>query len=236
MKKCIISIVLAFAALSASAQEFAHTPYFYTGRRELRLSMIDNICFGFIQPSASNINLCGADFIGNTALLRNREFSFNVVNLEYVLYRGGSIGIGMDLHWSNYRMNKSRYWEPYDYDCVRVSDPAGTYNKVRNSVLRVMSFDIPFDFTQQIGPVGLTVGVSGEINLPAIVRFRGVDTAGETVKIRNTSISKEVLTANVHAALTVYGIGMYVKYRPIAQFTPDSGPVFTSWSAGIILK
>lgn len=236
MKKCFLTIVIALAALSASAQEFTDTPYFYTGNSRLRVSMIDNFAYGFILPSASHINACGAQYIGNTDFGRNREFSFNFANIEYLLFPGGSIGLGMDLHWSNYRMNKTCYWEPYNYDLVQVSDPAGKYSSVKRSVLRVLSVDFPLDYTQHFGPVSFTLGVSGELNFPAVTRFKGVDTAGEKVKFRSGSITTELLSANVHACFSLYGIGLYIKYRPVAQFTPDSGPVFTSWSAGLMIR
>lgn len=236
MKKRIIIIAVAIAAaITASAQEFTDTPYFYTGNSRLKISLIDNFAYGFILPSASHLNICGAEYIGSTNFGRNREFSFNLATFEYNLLPGGSIGLGMDIHWSNYRMNKSRYWEPYNYDCVQVADPSGTYSQVKKSVLRVMSVDFPLDYTQHIGPAYFILGVSAELNFPAVTRFKGVDTAGETVKFRE-SISTELLSANIHASFSLYGIGLYIKYRPVAQFTDTSGPLFTSWSAGILLR
>ena len=237
MKKCFITIAIAIAAaFTASAQELTDTPYFYTGYSRLKISMIDNFAYGFILPSASHINACGAQYIGSTNFGRNREFSFNLANIEYNLLPGGSVSLGLDLHWSNYRMVKSRYWEPYNYDCVQVSDPSGSYSSVKKSVLRVMSVDFPLDYTQHFGPAYFIIGVSGELNFPAVTRFKGVDNAGEAVKFRNSSITTEIFSANVHASFSLYGIGLYVKYRPVAQFTDTSGPLFTSWSAGILIR
>lgn len=242
MKKCIVTIAVLLATVSASAQEFTDTPSFYTGTDKLRISLLDYFGVGVIIPGTGQLNLCGADFINNTSFGRNRDIFFNLASFEYRPFYGSTLGLGMDMHWDAYRLDKTHYWLPEDYDCVSVADANGAFSKVTKSTLRVLSFDFPLDYTQQFGPVAVTLGVSAELNMPAFTKFKGVDTSGAKVKqtargpLRSTSISTQYLSANFHAYLTYYGIGLFVKYRPTPQFPAESGPYFTSWSAGLLLR
>ena len=240
MRKFILSMSVLLAAVTASAQEFSYTPNFYTGTNLMRFSLLDYFGFGFTVPTGGYMNTISANFLSNTNFGRNREIYFNTMYVEYLPVPFLGVGMGLDCHWSSFRMNKTHYWLPKDYgECATVAVISDDFSKVNRSVLRVFSIDMPIDINVHYGPLAVNMGVSMEINFPGYTSFKGVDTNGNKVKngnLRSTSIETEPITVNVHGAVSYYGFGMFVKYRPVPQFDEDGGPVMETISFGILLN
>ncbi len=236
MKKLILAIIVSAAAFSASAQEFTSTPEFYTGSPYLSVGMVDYIGFGFTAPHEYYVNY-SSSFEAHTSMLRNTEFFFNLVYMKFHPYPSGSLGMGMDLRWNGYRLKSPYYWRADGNGAAIVTDGSATYSKISRSVLRIMSMDIPLDYSQQIGPVGITLGVSCELNLPAHTHFKGIDgSSGTKVKEKYGNLDTELITPGFHLYATYLGMGLYLKYRPIPQLDSPDSPAFTTWTAGIILN
>lgn len=232
MKKLIITLALVIAAVTAGAQEFANTPRI--GRNNFFFSVLDHIGWGIAMPESADAS--GDAFVNATSFGKNREFFMNIATLEFTPYPTGHLSIGADIDWSNYRLDKTHYWDSSTANSVSVASADGLYSTVKTSRLRVFSFVFPLDYTQRIGPVSITVGAGGELNLPASNKFKGADTADATVKSRVRGIDTESFTYNFHAVVSYYGWGLYVKYRPVPQFVNRSGPLFTSWTAGLYFR
>lgn len=225
MKKRILTLVLAIGmAIPASAQYFSDTPEFYTGTAALSLRLFDSFGLGMISPSAATEqDAVSSDYLNHTRFGGNREIFFNTVFLGFHPYPTCTLGMGIDMRWSAFRLDKTRFWLPEDNYTVSVGS---TDSRVRKSTLRVMSIDIPLDYVQRIGPAEVSAGVSAELNFPGRTKSAGV---------RATGIGTNVVTYSLHAALGIYGIGLYVKYRPVPLFEYEKGPQFQSWTVGLIL-
>ena len=233
MKKLIITLTLLSAAIAAGAQQFYDTPGIARG--QFYFSFLDHIGWGMAVPQIRNVD--AAIFGSNTTFGKNREFFVNLGTIEYVPVPGASISTGMDLNWSTYRLNKNYYWDTYNYGtAVTAASIDGVYSKVNKSFLRVFSVDMPIDFNIRLGAFLVSAGITGEMNFPAIVRFKGVDTSGNKEKWRESGIDSELLTMNLHAMVSWYGYGLFVRYRPTPQILEESGPYFSTWTFGLYIR
>lgn len=198
--------------------------------------VLSHFNFGFhgLNPGADpSFALC-------TNFARSGEIGLNLVEIGVRPYHGGTFSLGVDLNWDNYRLWKSFYWEVEPVDgTVRVA-PATAFESIRKSVLRVLSFEFPLEFTQTIGEkLDLTVGASAELNFAGSTHFRATDASGNVIRNGNyhiANIKTHIFTYNFHAAISYRGIGLYAKYSPVPQFAEGFGPQFTTWTTGIIFR
>ena len=245
MKKALLVILLSALAFAASAQDlpkFSDLKDFRKESSEKAKSdflMLDYIGYG-IHGMASG----DANYLDNTKFFVNREIYFNLFGF---VVRLGSTGnhaftLGVDLDWDNYRLDNSHVWVPSDKK-VRVGTLSEVGMKsVSRSVLRVLSFDIPLDYTLSVGDLNLTLGASAQLSLPASTRFVGNDMSDNEVRntksgpLRATDIKTNTFTWNAHAQITFAHLGFYGKYSPMPVFAEGFGPQFATWTVGLILR
>ena len=170
----------------------------------------------------------------------NSEFVMNLLELRVSPYPTGRFTLGLDFDWDYYRLDSYHYWLPEaDKVSIKSMENSGL-KKIKKSRLSVRTLSVPVAFEQDFGQFTLRLGASAEYNFPGIVRFKGVDREGGTVKHWKSGnyFSKDVKTTtftyNVFGAISFGGIGAYVKYCPVQQFEKGYGPQFQTLTFGVI--
>lgn len=226
-----------FLILALAALPFTSAFAFPTDDDEVvTFDILSHFYFGFhgLTPGADPA------FAQSTNFARSGEIGFNLIEFGVRPYQSGTISLGVDLDWDNYRLWKSHYWEVEPVDGTVKVAPSTPFESVSKSVLRVLSFEFPLDFTQTIGQkLDLTVGASAELNFAGSTHFRATGLDGSVLRngpYHIANIKTQLFTYNFHASITYNGIGLYAKYSPKPQFAEGFGPQFVTWTTGIILR
>ena len=260
MKRIFLSFLLAAFSLAAAAQsslpsieelkdkveEHSHKP-----KKTADFVLLDYLGYGF-----HGVQNADPEFGDHTAFLVNREIYFNLFG--FVLRPGASdhhaFTLGVDLDWDNYRLDDAHMWMPANTFpstsgvaplegavLVGTLEEAGMQSKDR-SILRVLSFDIPLDYTFSAGDLAVTLGAAAQISFPGRTRFVGTDLSGNEIrntksgKFRVTDIKTNTLTWNAHAQVTYLHLGIYGEYSPQPVFQKWYGPQFSTWTVGLIIR
>ena len=246
MRKIISGILLLAFSLGAAAQSLpsfeelkdkaeAHSRQV----KEIDFVLLDYIGYGFH-------GIYDADplFGEHTAFLRNREIYFNLAGLVLrpLASEHHAITLGVDLDWDNYRLDPGHMWVP-EGQAVRIVPIAEEGIKsVGRSILRVLSFDIPLDYTLSSDSFAVTIGAAAQISLPGRTRFVGNDLNDSEIRnlksgpYRATDIRTNKVTWNAHAQITFDHFGIYGKFSPQPVFQDGYGPQFPTWTVGLILR
>lgn len=195
-----------------------------------------------------------AAFADHTGFGKNTEFFLNLFRFGVKPSPHHMFSLGVDLNWDSYRLNDNYVWVPQDV-------PAGDTEKyivtpfakdghvvpvpfpgtVKKSLLRILSFDIPLDYTITFGKsICMTLGAAAEINLPGWTKFKGTansDITGFTEdKLKGKDIKTNIVTYNAHVKLSVKdGFGIFAKYNPMPVLKEGYGPQFSTWTVGFFL-
>ena len=247
MKKAILCLLLPLAVLTAAAQplpSFDELKDMAEAFEDKSDSVTDFVMLDYIGYGIHGLMGADALFSDHTSLLVNREIYFNL--LGFVLRPGKSghhaLTLGVDLDWDNYRLDAAHMWVPEDQAVKIVPIGEEGIASVDKSILRVLSFDIPLDYTLSLGKLALTLGAAAQVNLPGRTRFIGTDPTGNEIRnvksgpYRATNIKTNALTWNAHAQLNFSHIGLYAEYDPMPVFAAGYGPQFSTWSVGLILR
>lgn len=249
MKKLCILLAALTLSLGAPAQSFdrSSSDFFSLELTDwLEFNPLSYIYVGMQGPAAESGNGQVPRYTDHTNFGRSVEFGFNLAELVIRPYITGAIGLGANLNWNYFNLFSDYLWVPYSNGTnVTIMDKmflehAPVIRSIKKSTLSVMSFDFPLNFTQYIGPFSITVGATAKINLAGRHRFRGVDSEGNKMNMRKSGIyfSKDIktnlFTYDIHAAFAYGGLGLYVKYKPMAVLSGPS-PEFTVWTIGLIL-
>lgn len=248
MKRFLFAAIFSALAFGAAAQPLPdfddlkdfHKESSSTGSKpKTDFLMLDYVGYGIHGMIAGD-----APYLDNTSFWQNREVYFNLIGF---VFRPGSEGrhaftLGVDLDWDNYRLDGAHMWIPSE-KAVRIATlEEGGMKSVSKSILRVLSFDFPLDYTLSLGGLNLTLGASAQLNLPGRTRFIGINREDSEVRntksgpLRATDIRTNNLTWNAHAQITFDHLGIYAKYCPQPVFMKDFGPQFTHWTVGLILR
>lgn len=195
-----------------------------------------------------------ANFADNTSFGKNREFFLNIFQFAVKPSPNHIFSLGVDLNWDTYRLKENYCWVPSDlpsgsaasqYMVVSFTSdghvsPAPFQGNVKKSLLRILSFDIPLDYTLKAGKMCLTLGASAEINLPGWTKFKGTAnpefTNFNTDKMNGKDIKTNIVTYNAHAKISYNeGFGIFFKYSPMPVLKEGFGPQFSTWTVGFCL-
>ena len=248
MKKAILCLLLPLVAVAVQAQslpsfdELKDKAQLYEDKAES--SSTDFLLLDYIGYGIHGLVNADPEFGANTSILVNREIYFNLFGIAFRPGKSDhhAFTLGLDLDWDNYRLDAGHLWVPED-QAVRIVPIADRGIKsVDKSILRVLSFDIPLDYTLTLGKLALTLGAAAQVNLPGRTRFIGTDLEGNEIRnvkagpLRATDINTNPLTWNAHAQVTFSHIGLYAEYDPMPVFAAGYGPQFSTWSVGLILR
>ena len=229
MKK-ILSFV-AFLAISAGAFAQDNSFLAINSDNEMHaLRFFDHFGVGFTSPIGDNL------YTKHTGLTKNNEAFLNIVTYKFMPSENSTFSLGVDLDWDRYTLDKEYY---FDYQngllCVGQTDPI--ISNLKKNWFDKFSIQLPLDYTLSFGPAALTVGASAEFNLPGYCRLQGDSpAAADKYNYKYKGIKVNPFTANVHAAFTIFHVGVYARYNPMKVMNEDQGPEFTTWTVGIILK
>ena len=181
-------------------------------------------------------------FCDVTSMGKNRNFFIGLFDVDYKPLENCMFSLGLVLDWNKYRLNREYYWQPSASPAASVTPVLAStagIRRVKKSVLKVFSLDIPLDFTQDLGGgFFFTVGAAAEFNFNGKTKFKGVLTDGTSVKNGGYAASEipvRPVTYNYHAMLSWNNSGIFVKYNPESKFASGHGPQFSSWTIGLLL-
>jgi hypothetical protein len=140
-----------------------------------------------------------------------------------------TVGVGLD--YKNYRMTDSRRFIK-DGDNITIGTyPDGTKRDfsrlhVRSWIFPVMyGYDFGHDINMMVGPI-LCLNVAGNL------KTRYTDGKGDKQKLTDNTIHQTPVTVDFKAAISIHGLGFYVKYSPCNVLRTTYGPKFQSLSLG----
>ena len=249
MKKVLAFVVALCLSIGAFAQGFGQHA---AGINEMEigdhfdLEVISYIHFGF------NGIVKNDDVSSKTGFFNSQQFGFNMLEFDFLPYKDGKLSIGADVEWNWYHLNKDYVWVPQSEGSSQPYISGGSIlgilpkglagiRDVKRSTFSVCTFGFPVNFTHQFGKLALLVGVTPELNLNGYVQFRGVNIAGENVKDTRSgaryskNIKTNLFTWNAHAAISYGGLGLYFKYSPQNVLQQNYGPLFNTFTVGLIL-
>lgn len=142
-----------------------------------------------------------------------------------------TVGFGID--WRNYRMTgKTRFYKEGE-DLV-----LGDYKEGARpdfSRLKIFSWTMPFMMGCDFGKhVNLTLGPVINFNTHSSLKTR-YELDGVKCKETTKDLHPTRVTVDLMGILTVYGVGVYVKYAPCKVIKSAYGPSFKGLSAGLTL-
>lgn len=230
MKKVLIAIVALLAVtFSASAQQ------------NVRFSKEANLAFGnkvfFVEP----VSYLGYGFhLMNKTMSTeqnafNNEFFVNIMELGLRPTKNIMFALGVDYNLSQYRLDSNHAWAAQENDKVWITSSTTSFSKLKYSRLNVHTFAIPLSFEVRANKGAFRIGAMGEYNLPAVVKNKGVDNSGSTVRKKITGIKTNDLTYSFFGSLSYGGLGVYGKYSPAFQFAEGDGPHFNTITIGLVL-
>ena len=262
MKRIMIVMAAAMFTLSLSAQglpDFSKIEDYQVLHKEptakTSFDVLEYFGWGFHNVMGD------AAFADNTGFGRNTEFFLNLFRFGVKPSPHHMFTLGVDLNWDSYRLNPNNCWAPYDLPTGSNAAEqfkatlmgAITYARdghvapvpfpgtVKKSLLRILSFDIPLDYTITFGKtICMTLGAAAEINLPGWTKFKGTansDITGFTEdKLKGKDIKTNIVTYNAHVKLSVNdGFGIFAKYNPMPVLKEGYGPQFSTWTVGFFL-
>lgn len=247
MRKVFVCVLLSALSLGAAAQSlpsFEELKDKVEERSRQEKKTADFVILDYLGYGVHGVLDADPLFAGHTAFFVNREIYFNLFGFVYRpgASRHHAFTLGVDLDWDNYRVDDAHMWVPQDQAVQIVPIAEKGIQSVDRSILRVLSFDIPLDYTFSAGDLALTVGAAAQISLPGRTRFIGTDTAGNEIRnvktgpYRATDIRTNTLTWNAHAQVTYSHIGIYGEYSPQPVFQNGHGPQFSTWTVGLIIR
>ncbi len=232
MAFCSVSFAQGFNNFGEGVSELTHFPI--SESEKFEFSGLSYIGVGFHAP----FNPVSNDFLQHTSFFKNVEFYFNLAEVQFHPYDGGSVSLGVDLDWDYFNLERDSFWMPDDITHTQVSVlPAVSEMKtVKKSRLSVMSFNFPLSFEHQIGSWSFRAGVTAEINLHGIVRTKGIDAKNDskTIEYYSNHILTRVFTHSYMVAASYGGLGLYVRYNPSSPFRYGCGPDFSSVTFGLV--
>ena len=165
----------------------------------------------------------------------NSEFFFNVMELGLRPASWLGIYLGVDYDLDVYRLDDTHFWGAEAGNTVwKRSLGMSTFSDVKTSKLLVHSLTIPLSLEFKAGKCAARVGVAGEYNLPATVRNKLLS-GTDLTKDRVTGIPTKDFGYSLFGALSYGGLGIYARYRPVAQFEDGVGPAFTTFTVGGVI-
>lgn len=211
----------------------------FGSREQVSFNGLSYIGVGFHAPFYPVSN----DYLDHTSFFKNVEFFFNLAELQFHPYSGGSISIGVDMDWDYYKMSKDYMWHPITDGTIiePVAIETQDIKRVKKSQLSVMSFEFPITFEHKAGAWSFRAGVVPEINLNGIARFKGIDARDSNINDNSSGaqfsngIITNRFTYSFLAAVNYGGLGIYARYNPKPQLRLGYGPQFSSVTVGLVI-
>ena len=233
MKIVLISLFAIIAmTLTASAQS----------TRKVSFSEDANLSFGskvfFVEPLSYmgyGWHMWDSKYLTKSDFAYCNEFFINIMELGVRPTKALMFTLGVDYDLDQYRPDNGHYWGATENSNVWRASSIASFNKLNYSRLNVHSFSMPLSVEIHAGKSAFRVGAAGEYNLPAVVKNKGVNTAGDTVKNKITGIVTRDFSYSFFASISYGGLGVYARYRPAFQFAEGEGPAIKTFTIGAIM-
>ena len=146
---------------------------------------------------------------------------------------GNSFITGIGFNWRNYRLTG-----PYRFDksdgAISLSEYPENSQK-QWSRLKVTTLSVPLLYTRNIWK-GLNITAGGIVNFAthSSVKTKFIY-EGREIETSQNGIYPRPVTVDLYGAVTVCGLGWYVRYSPMKLIRNGHGPQFSTLSTGLVL-
>ena len=178
--------------------------------------------FAFDQPSPMDITTG-----------RSWEISWMHILGMRIKRGGNAFSIGLGLNWRNYCLTGPYQFIKTDNSIGLDSYPEGTEGK--QSRLKIVTLSVPLLYNRHIWK-GISITAGGIVNFATHSSLESkFYSNGREIKTSHDGVYPRPVTVDVYGALTVCGVGWYVRYSPMKVLSDRRGPDFTALSTGLIL-
>lgn len=146
---------------------------------------------------------------------------------------GNSFTTGIGFNWRNYRMTGPYQFVKSDGAIGLAQYPEGSQG--RWSRLKVTTLSIPLLYTRKIWK-GLRITAGGMVNFATHSSLKTKFIyEGREIETSQNGIYPRPVTVDLYGAVSVCGLGWYVRYSPMKVIRDGHGPQFSTLSTGIVL-
>ncbi|MCM1503785.1 MAG: hypothetical protein NC127_01115 [Muribaculum sp.] len=146
---------------------------------------------------------------------------------------GNSFRAGIGMNWRNYKLTGPYQFAKADGEVKLTPYPENSHGEW--SRLKVTTLSVPLLYTRRIWK-SLNFTVGGIINFTthSSIKTRFMYEDREITTTEN-GIYPRPVTVDAYGAVTVCGIGWYVRYSPMNVIRTDRGPQFSALSTGMVI-
>ena len=157
----------------------------------------------------------------------------NVIGAKFNTGHGQRITMGLGVDWRNFKLRKDARFQQDNDNLAITPYPVGAEPK--SSRVKVFSLTVPVLLRQRLfNTVDIFAGPVVNFNVHASVEtIFTLD--GEKVKESSDNIHQVPVTVDVLGGMKWKFIGAYVRYSPCHVLQESHAPVFTPFTAGLIM-
>ncbi len=146
---------------------------------------------------------------------------------------GNSFITGIGFNWRNYRLTGPYQFAKSNGGISLTEYPEGSQGKW--SRLKVTTLSVPVLYTRKIWK-GLDITAGGIVNFAthSSIKTKFVY-EGREIESSQNGIYTRPVTVDIYGAVTVCGLGWYVRYSPMKVIRGGHGPQFSTLSTGVVL-
>lgn len=147
---------------------------------------------------------------------------------------GTEISIGAGVGMKRFLTSSGHYYNVVNNSLI-IEPPVDSYYDV-SSTLFLYTIHLPFNIRQNVGKAcTFSFGWTFDFNIYATAAV-AYNENNSSYKINFKGLQQRFLTGHLKAAFTIYGIGLYGAWEPIALFRGQYGPMLKGWSIGITIQ